>query len=318
MQLIRKIQIGFLLVILGLLSFTFATPVEAACGGSCSVGTCVRCIGKGKYRICPTYYCASCSGSCQIVFCGPGEYQCNRPSGCCAIGPVATPKPDPVDPPAPTPPPCTAVAPATPTLSTPSNGASLSSTSVSLLWNSVLSWGTACSGASNQYKVYVGTTNPPTTLYKTVSSNTYSTNYTGSRGTTYYWGVQALNGSAGSGMNVHSFTILDDQIQGHVFYDVSNSCSHSTPWSTGGVSISLDSGAGNPVSGDGSYLLTAATTSTHTLDVSLPAGFSCSTTSGCNQCSRSWIVSPSANNNFYLTDLLEPWWQAAGLILGTV
>lgn len=307
MQLIRKIKIGLVLVVgFGLFTLTLPTPIEAYCGGDCSVGECQKCSGKGKQRYCITVWCSSCSGSCQQVGCPPGFFEISG-DRCRAIGPVATPKPDPVDPP---PPACTASAPGTITLLSPSDGMFMANTTVSLLWNSVASWGTACSGANNQYRLYLGTTNPPP-LYATYDSGTLSTNYLGTKGSTYYWYVQAGNGQLTRNSATFSFTILNDQITGQVFYDRANNCGGSG-WSTGGVAVSLDGGVGNAIAADGSFNLTASPLSSHTLEVSIPVGYVCSTVSGCNSCSRIGIASPSANNNFYLTDLLEPWWQAAG------
>ena len=84
----------------------------------------------------------------------------------------------------------TCSAPAAPTLASPADLASLASTSVNLLWNSV----TFTSGCTGEYKVYVGTANPPTTLLATVDASTLNYNFTGVNGTTYYWYVSASNG----------------------------------------------------------------------------------------------------------------------------
>lgn len=199
----------------------------------------------------------------------------------------------------------TCFAPAAPTLASPADLASLASTSVNLLWNSVA----FTSGCTGEYKVYVGTANPPTTLLATVDASTLNYNFTGVNGTTYYWYVSASNGGQTANSSVRSFTILENQIAGTVFYDASNNCGGS---GLSGVSISLDSGAGTAVSGTGTYSLTASVGASHTLAVGIPAGYSCSTAAGCSTCSRSGISSPSVNNNFYLTDLRESWWQVAG------
>ena len=101
------------------------------------------------------------------------------------------------------------------------------------------------------------------------------------------------------------------RIAGTVYYDANNNCGGSG-WSSGGVAVSLDGGAGSAVSGTGTFTLLASSASSHTLAISLPPGYICSTAAGCNSCSRSGIISPSNNNFFYLTNLLEAWWQAAG------
>ncbi len=214
---------------------------------------------------------------------------------------------------------CTASAPAAPTLMSPANASSQSSTTASLLWNSVSSWGTACTGANNQYYVYLGTTNPPN-YFTTVASNVTSLNAGNlTRGSTYYWQITASNGQLYSSSGVRSFTILNNQIAGTVFYDAANNCG-GAGWSTGGVAVSLNGGSGNAVSGTGTFSIAEPLSGPHTLAVSIPAGFICSTAAGCNSCSKAGINSPSANNNFYLTDLYEAWWQAegAGVYVGSM
>ena len=101
------------------------------------------------------------------------------------------------------------------------------------------------------------------------------------------------------------------RIAGTIYYDANNNCGGSG-WSSGGVAVSLDGGAGSAVSGTGTFTLLASSASSHTLAISLPPGYICSTAAGCNSCSRSGIISPSNNNFFYLTNLFESWWQAAG------
>lgn len=206
---------------------------------------------------------------------------------------------------------CTPVctAPSTPTISTPDDGSSLSSDTVSLQWNAV-TWDTD-GGCTNEYKVYVGETNPPTTLQATVDSNTTSANFSGTRGTTYYWYVQATNGLSNVNSEIRSFTILDNQITGTIYLDTNNTCSTSVPWTTGGVSVSIDGGAGNAVNGSGVYTGTATVGVSHSVAVSIPNGYVCSTGAGCNTCVIS-AVSPASNQNFFLSNVREAWWQAEG------
>lgn len=120
-------------------------------------------------------------------------------------------------------------APTAPTLASPADGAQLPSTTAGLQWNAT----TFSSGCTGSYKVYVGTSNPPTTLYSTEASTVLSKNYTGTRGQTYYWYVRAENGGVGASSTIRSFTILDNQITGQVFYDTNNNCGGSG-WSSGG------------------------------------------------------------------------------------
>ncbi|UFH31982.1 T9SS type A sorting domain-containing protein [Chryseobacterium sp. C-71] len=95
--------------------------------------------------------------------------------------------------------------PACATLTAPSNGSTVNTLSPSLTWTAPTT-GVAPTG----YKVYFGTTNPPTTLASTVTAPTTSytatlTNYN----TPYYWYVVPVSGAAeatGCNSNVWSFT----------------------------------------------------------------------------------------------------------------
>lgn len=104
---------------------------------------------------------------------------------------------------------CTAVAPSTPTLVSPANGATLTGTTVNLYWNSVASWGKACSGANNTYRILTGTNGTNFSTYKTVSSATNTTGFTGTAGTTYYWKVRAHNGQLYTDSAARSFLICN-------------------------------------------------------------------------------------------------------------
>ncbi len=90
--------------------------------------------------------------------------------------------------------PCTAASPSAVSLISPGNGTSVSGTSASLSWSPVTSWGTKCPAPnSNQYKLYIGLTNPPA-LYSTLGSTTTAAAYPVTSGKTYHWYVQATNG----------------------------------------------------------------------------------------------------------------------------
>lgn len=205
---------------------------------------------------------------------------------------------------------CTPVctAPSTPTLSSPDDGASQSSTTVSLQWNAV-TWDTT-GGCTNEYKIYVGTTNPPTTLQATVDSNTTSTNFTGTRGVTYYWYAQATNGLSNVNSEIRSFTVLDNQITGIIYLDTNNTCSTSTPLTIGGVSVTTDEGNTGAMNGSGVYTVIATVGVSHDIGVSIPTGYVCSTGVGCNTCTAS-LVSPGIQN-FFLSNVREAWWQTEG------
>ncbi len=100
---------------------------------------------------------------------------------------------------------CNAQAPSTPILTSPVDGASLSTTPVSLNWNAVSSWGLACANQVNSYSVYVGTTNPPIPYTNVGTATNYS--FSGALGNTYYWFVRASNGQLYTDSEVRSFTI---------------------------------------------------------------------------------------------------------------
>jgi hypothetical protein len=91
------------------------------------------------------------------------------------------------------------------TLTAPANGSTVSSLSP------VLTWTAPASGAApTGYKVYLGTTNPPTTLVSTVTApaTTYTASLT-AYNTPYYWYVVPTNGGAdatGCNSTVWSFT----------------------------------------------------------------------------------------------------------------
>jgi hypothetical protein len=210
------------------------------------------------------------------------------------------------------------------TLNKPDAGASLASPVVSLIWNA--STFTAAAGCVGQYKVYVGTNNPPTTLQATVSSSTTSTTFTGAPGTTYYWYVQAVNGAAAVNTAVRSFTVLNNQITGAVYYDSNNDCvvspGTSDRWKKGtGMTVSIP-GTGysaavpsNNTGGSGAFTISAVAGQTYpsmTL-ANIPPGYNCSTGSGCGSClTLSNVTTPSSNHRFYLTDRFSGWWQVEG------
>lgn len=133
-----------------------------------------------------------------------------------------------------------------------SNGSSQGSNTVTLQWSTPTSWGTKCPAPNvNQYEVYVGPNNPPSNLRTTVNVGTNTYNFTGARGTTYYWFVRATNRSRSTDSSVGSFTILTNTVTGTVYLAPAGTCSTATPWSSGGVSVALDAKAGVSVGSDG-------------------------------------------------------------------
>lgn len=102
---------------------------------------------------------------------------------------------------------CTATNPTAPTLTYPINGQNVDYSSVPLTWSGPTSWGTGCPINENGYLVYVGTTNPPTTVVATTGSSVRTYDFTGVDGTAvYYWQIEATNGVRETKSSVSSFT----------------------------------------------------------------------------------------------------------------
>ncbi len=207
---------------------------------------------------------------------------------------------------------CTAVSPAGPNLSSPANGANVATTTVNLTWNATSTWGTACPQPNvNEYKVYVGTTNPPTTLYSTESSATLQKSFVGTNGTTYYWYVAASNGSAMVSSAVRSFTI-QSTIGGRVYNVEDNVCPGGVGSNFGGLNVAI--GATNaPVAADGTYSAVVAAGS-YNVSVGIPTGYSCANGTGCGAypCSKTGVAPGTTGLNFYLSSNKVMWWQAEG------
>lgn len=128
--------------------------------------------------------------------------------------------------------------------------------------------------------------------------------------TSYYFRVVTYESGTCSPSAVYSYSV--PTISGQVYLDPDNTCSTSTPWTDAGVSVSLDGAVGNAISQTGSYAIAATQGVAHTLQLGIPVGYACSTGPGCNTCARSGIGSPSVNNNFFLADSPEAWWQTEG------
>ena len=319
-------------------------------GGCCGGGSCGKCSGGGSCdwvkRNCPPGYVKNTTGTFSD-YCGiitgcpaPGTAQSKIAPGCggtyCAERGTCYFTPSGVEkcpctewlyrrqtirtygctPIASTPPPCSATAPAVPTLSSPTNGISLAVEDVTLLWNSMSIWGTGCPANDNELQVFVSTTNPPptTTPYSILAATDTTEMFTGAYGTTYYWMVRASNGSLFTDSAVRSFTILDNEISGTIYYDPNNTCSTSTPWTTSALTVSANPGSYSDATStsNGQYLINAPpATNAYALSFGLPSGFICSAGTGCNTCTRSSVDSPSSGsgNNFYITDSREAWWH---------
>lgn len=104
---------------------------------------------------------------------------------------------------------CSVVAPSVPTLTSPANGASITSTQNSLTWDiSSQTWGDNCNARStNSYSIYVGPNPASLSLYGTTSGSTGSITHNGVSGNNYCWRVRANNGAATTDSAVWCFTI---------------------------------------------------------------------------------------------------------------
>ncbi len=101
---------------------------------------------------------------------------------------------------------CVAGSPGTPSLIYPPDGENVDYTSVPLTWTLPGGWDTGCPINNNQYNIYVGTTNPPTTQVATQTSSDTSYDFTGNEAVeTYYWQIGATNGSYETKSAVRSF-----------------------------------------------------------------------------------------------------------------
>lgn len=252
-----------------------------------------------------------CSGGWQTRYCTapPGNTDMQVQS-CTASTP--TPSPGPGGTPEPTAPPsCTATNPTAVVLSSPANGANLSTLNVTLSWNATSNWGTGCP-QDNRYVVRIGETSPPGTVIATTTST--STTFTAETGKTYYWRVRTNNGSNTADSAIRSFSV-QAAIQGNVYIDNGNICSTATPSNLAGLSARVRGTAYTSAvsTGDGSYSILAPPGTYNNLDLlGLPAGYYCST--GCLQSCPTipTVTSSSLFNNFFVTTQLSGWWQAEG------
>jgi hypothetical protein len=130
--------------------------------------------------------------------------------------------------------------------------------------------------------------------------------------TTYYARIVTYSDSACYVDAITSFTTLNNAVIGNVYLDTNNDCARNTPMA--GQTVMLDSLLGQTTMADGGFVFDAVDpNSAHTLAVTIPTGYVCSTGSGCaNGCSKTGVLSPSSNNYFYLTQNKEAWWQVSG------
>ena len=200
---------------------------EHVCVPACPVGTTQQCglTNFGNYQrynscytpnLCndsndvyiPTAYSSSAAGTCYCN-CDPETKKCRRTcddedkiynvvttcqnmSYSCSCVPTG----------------CTATSPSTPALLSPSNGATVATTQTSLMWNNTSqTWGTGCPANNNLYNIYLGTSAGSLALAGSLDDSRGSVTVTGTSGTTYYWKIEATNGSRVTSSPTWSFTI---------------------------------------------------------------------------------------------------------------
>ncbi|MFZ2199440.1 MAG: hypothetical protein WAV40_01485 [Microgenomates group bacterium] len=130
--------------------------------------------------------------------------------------------------------------------------------------------------------------------------------------TTYYFRVVTYSDASCSRDAVTTFTTPANVgiVSGFVYLDSTNTCD-TTPFP--GQTVQIDATSPGAVSdATGAFSLTGLISTTHTLGVTIPAGYICSTGASCNTCNKTGVISPSANNFFYLTQNRAAWWQARG------
>lgn len=103
---------------------------------------------------------------------------------------------------------CTPASPSQPQLLTPTNGASVSTTTPDLSWNpNLTSWGTSCTTTNRTFQIYAGPVGSTMALIGTVNSATGTVPFSGTAGITYQWKVRANNNQATSDSTTWTFTI---------------------------------------------------------------------------------------------------------------
>lgn len=210
---------------------------------------------------------------------------------------------------------CTLGQPAAPVLSSPADGAQITSLSTTLSWTYPGPWGDACNG-TNQFEVRLGTSPSNVPVVATVGSGTFSylaNNLTS--GTTYYWRIVATHSGQGTSSPLWSFTVANNRVQGTVYNDADGTCSTANP-SNLGASLTARWGASNTaaVAANGTFAITTTVGIPNPQSLSItgyPSSYICSP--ACGNCpTRSGINSPSTGNNFFFTQQRVGWWQAVG------
>lgn len=110
-------------------------------------------------------------------------------------------------------------------------------------------------------------------------------------------------------------------ITGHVYYDPTGTCSTASPWTqTDDLAVGYNEGgitsAGSvQSSGDyaGMYVIASSTAASVSLQLlNKPDEYICSDCNAATCPNKASVAAGSNNNNFFLNDLPDPWWQVTG------
>jgi hypothetical protein len=165
---------------------------------TCGFGASTPPPGGGGGGTCGSCSAGSCQGKSGGSSCGSGGTCKQQGSNTCSAGGVQCSCQGQ----------CSATNPGTTTLVAPDDGAISEELTVLLDWNSVSSWGTGCPNNTNRYRVYVEEGNTtPDNLVATLGSGITEYLFYGQPEATYYWRIQAHNGSNGTYSIVRSFTV---------------------------------------------------------------------------------------------------------------
>ena len=189
---------------------------------------------------------------------------------------------------------CTPTVPDKPTLVSPADGESVSSTPIVLKWDLIANWGGDCglSDARHLYllRVWEMQKGPPKLVFRpNLDRFTQEKIFLGIKGKTYIWRVVTTNGRKSTTSDTWRFTVPLDQISGRVYYDASDTCSTAVPWNQGtGMTVSANSSVAVPSGGAsaGQWAITSwdwgIHVITHLFLSGIPVGFKCS--SACGGC----------------------------------
>lgn len=219
--------------------------------------------------------------------------------------------------------PCVPTAPSAPTLNSPANNYESPTTTVTLSWNAVNTWGSDCNASgADRYYVYVGTSSSPTTLVASPSHPTLTFDYEAEVGVTYYWRVRSFNGAifSTSYSATRSFTTAGS-IAGQVQLDDAGAATLVGGFCQLGGASGVEPGAGSQaiadslyaatVDGSGNYSISGVPSgSGHTVTlVPGDANYRCTCPDGCVY---GGIDTGTTGLDFFVTRIADPWWQVTG------